>query len=156
MTEPPPATLNIGDQSQLSGIGSYCWNASGDPAQGMGMCVDKMGLVTPLEAMLVPTGPLTAEFLLPLDDAPSGVLLNVYPAQGEPSVFGEVQGWEPNFEAAQSHELALVPTQSIALELEPGLYVLSVFARWEGWGDVLYGFLVQVGEGQGGEAAPGA
>jgi len=149
MTEPPPATLSIGGQSQLSGIGSYCWNTSGDPAQGMGLCVDKMGLITPLEPMLVSAGSLTAEFYLPLEDAPNEVLLTVYPAQGEPSVFGEVQGWQPNFDLAQTHTLALVPAQSITLELEPGLYVFSVFTRWEGWGDVLYGFLVQVGEGQG-------
>lgn len=153
MTEPPPATLTIGGHSQVSGIGSYCWNTSGDPAQGIGMCVDKMGLITPLDPLVVPGGPLTAEFLLPLEDAPSEVLLTVFPAQGEPSIFAGGQGWMPNFDAGQSHELALAPAQSIALELEPGLYVFSVFARWDAWGDVAYGFLVQVDEGQGGGAA---
>jgi hypothetical protein len=153
MGEPPPATLTIGGQSQVSGIGSYCWNTSSDPAGGIGLCVDKMGLITPLDPLIVPAGPLTAEFLLPIADSPSEVLLTVYPAQGEPSIFDGGQGWMPSFDAAQSFDLALAPAQSIALELEPGLYVFSVFTRWDAWGDVAYGFLVQVGEGQADSAA---
>ncbi len=32
----------------------------------------------------------------------------------------------------------------INLSLEPGLYVMNVFVKWEGKGDVSYGFLVKV------------
>ena len=32
----------------------------------------------------------------------------------------------------------------VGLSLEPGLYVLSLFARWQGRGSAGYGFLVEV------------
>jgi hypothetical protein len=149
MTEPPPATMTIAGQSQASGIGSYCWNTSGDPAQGLGLCVDKMGIMTPLDALVVPAGAFTAQFQLPLEEPPSGVSLSVFPALGEPSVFDNVQSWMPNTEAGQQFELALDSAPTVELTLEPDLYVFGLFVRWEGWGDVFYGYLVQVGEGQG-------
>jgi hypothetical protein len=149
MTEPPPASLLIGGQNQVAGIGSYCWNTSGDPAQGMGLCVDKMGILTPLDPLTVPAGPFTAQFQLPLDQPPSGVSLSVFPATGDPSVFDGVQAWMPNTDAGQQVELTLEFAPSVELDLPPGLHVFGLFVRWEGWGDVFYGFLVQVREGQG-------
>lgn len=142
---PAPATLTIGAQTQVSGIGSYCWNTSGDPAQGIGVCVDKMGIITPLDALPAPAGPLTASFDLPLDETPSTLSLHVFPADSQPSVFGEVQGWMPNFETGQQFDLPLAADPAIELDLEPGVYVLGLFVRWERWGDVFYGYLVEVG-----------
>jgi len=34
----------------------------------------------------------------------------------------------------------------VELSPQPGLYALAVFTAWDGRGDVVYGFLVQVGE----------
>jgi hypothetical protein len=151
LAAPLPATLTIAGQGQVSGIGSYCWNTSGDPAQGLGLCVDKMGIITPLDALPVPAGPFIAQFQLPLDELPSTVSLSVYAAVGEPAVFGGEQGWQP-LDAVAQHELTLVPAPAVELALPPGQYVLGLFVRWEAWGDVFYGFLVQVGAGQGGVA----
>ena len=39
-------------QTQVSGIGTYCWN-DGAPGAGLGVCVDKMGVPTPLEPIRV-------------------------------------------------------------------------------------------------------
>jgi hypothetical protein len=152
MEAPPPATLTINGQSQSAGIGSYCWNTSGDPAQGIGLCVDKMGLITPLAALAVPAGAWTAQFQLPLEQPPSEVSLNVYPATGQPSLFDDVQAWMPTDNPA-THALPLEIAPAVDLNLAPGQYVFGLFVRWEGWGDVFYGFLVQVGEGQGAGAA---
>jgi len=33
---------------------------------------------------------------------------------------------------------------TVELELDPGLYILSLFARFQGLGDASYGFLVEV------------
>jgi hypothetical protein len=150
--QPPPGTLIVAGQEQIAGIGSYCWPTEMAGGQVVGLCADKLGIITPLEPLLVPAGPFTARFRLPLDQAPSVLSLNLMPAAGEPSQFPEdgTQAWEPKFDDQRDVPLALEP--AIVLDLAPGLHVLALFVQWEGVGDVLYGFLVQVGQGPGGPA----
>jgi hypothetical protein len=140
VVRPPPATLAIGEQTQAAGIGSYCWNM-----QAGGLCADMLGIITPLEALVVAEGAFTAQFNLPLAEAPSALSLNVLPATGEPTIFEGGQAWLP--EQGGTFELQLEAAPAIELNLAPGLYVLALFTAWEGTGDVVYGFLVQVGEG---------
>ena len=45
---------------------------------------------------------------------------------------------------AETITLASDSENIIDLSLEPGTYVLSLFARWQGYGDATYGFLVEV------------
>jgi hypothetical protein len=144
--------MTIGDQAQVAGIGTYCWNTDPASGQGIGLCVDKLGIMTPLEALVVAPGPVMAQFHLPLDRAPSLISLQVMPANGEPQTFAEegIQAWRPEFGEGMALPLEIEP--SVTLELEPGLHVLALFVQWEGVGDVMYGFLLQAGEGQGGGA----
>lgn len=147
--EPPPATLTIGSQQQAAGIGSYCWSAGPPGGQGVGLCADKLGIITPLEPLAVPAGPFTAQFSLPLAAPPTLLSLNVMPATGRVTQFGEqgFQAWEP--QAGEQRDVPLRQNPAIVLDLRPGLHLLALFAQWEGRGDVLYGFLVRVGETSG-------
>jgi hypothetical protein len=144
--------MTIGEQEQAAGIGTYCWSTDPAGGQGIGLCVDKIGIMTPLEPLVVPAGEITAQFHLPLDRAPNTISLQVMPTIGEPNVFAEdgIQAWQPEFGEGMNLPLEMEPTAT--LTLEPGLHILALFVQWEGVGDVMYGFLVQAGEGQGGGA----
>ena len=138
---PPPASLEIDGATQTAGVGTYCWTTDTS-----GMCVDKIGLPTPREA-LTATSPVHARLTLPLAEAPVQVALSVFPAteSNEVQVNGggeEFQYWMPA--EGLNRDLALQTSQDITLELDPGLYVFYIFAVWEGKGDVSYGFLVEV------------
>jgi hypothetical protein len=61
--------------------------------------------------------------------------------------------WSPKL--GDSFDIPLAPPHQLELNLEPGLYVLSVFAQWQEIGDVLYGFLVEVQPAEGSETSPG-
>lgn len=148
MVEPPPATLTINGQTQVSGIGTYCWN-TGEAGAGLGMCVDKMGVPTPLEPIQVDAGPFAAEFTFPLEDAPSSVLLTLIPVSADSEMPADSPPdwrWWP-FGEGQSVEVTPAVTTQVELDPAPGLYAVTAFTFFEGRGDVVYGFLVQVGDG---------
>jgi hypothetical protein len=154
--EPPPATLTINGQTQVSGIGTFCWN-NGEAGAGLGVCVDKMGVPTPREPIAVEAGPFTAQFTFPLEQPPSSVSLTLIPVSaGDEMTVGGTPDWRwwP-FAGGQSVELTPGVTTEVELSPEPGLYALTAFTFFEGRGDVVYGFLVQVGPGSetGGGAA---
>lgn len=138
---PPPASLEIDGVTQTAGVGTYCWTSA-----TTGMCVDKIGLPT-VKDPLVATSPVKARLTLPLADAPTQLALSVFPASegNEVKVDGGDEAflyWMPA--EGLSRELALETSQEITLELDPGLYVIYVFAVWEEKGDVSYGFLAEV------------
>ena len=138
---PPPASLEIDGAVQTAGVGTYCWTSA-----TTGMCVDKIGLPT-VKDPLIGTSPVKARLTLPLADAPTQLVLSVFPASegNEVKVDGgdeEFLFWMPA--EGLSRELALETSQEITVELEPGLYVYNVFVVWENYGDVSYGFLVDV------------
>jgi hypothetical protein len=153
--EPPPATLTIDGQTQVSGIGTFCWN-NGEAGAGLGVCVDKLGVPTPREPIVVDAAPFTAQLTFPLEQPPSSVSLMLIPvsAEDEMTVGGTPDWrWWP-FAGGQSMELTPGVTTEVELAPEPGLYALTAFTFFEGRGDVVYGFLVRVG-GVGGETGGG-
>ena len=73
--------------------------------------------------------------------------LGVYPVTLDDQLDSEARGlrwWRPDHEMGEQFTLTLGGEAIVDLSLAPGLYVLSLFARWQGWGDAAYGFLVEV------------
>ncbi len=144
-TEPPSAILQIGEAELESGIGSYCWV---DQAVGVGICNDKIGIPTLPEPIQV-SGSFTARFINPLTEAPDILILSSMPVDAEDKMSTEIDGlhWWPPVPSDQ-FEFPLTSPHQIEMLLEPGLYVLTVFVQWQEFGDVSYGFLVNVSPAQ--------
>ena len=143
---PPTADLTINGQAQTSAIGTYCWRDLDSAGTGVGLCVDMIGIMTPAEPLFVPAGPFLAEFSLPLDEPPTSAALWVYPAA---AAFSPISGtdtlaWQPALTDPAAVPLEFNP--SVSLDLADGVYVIALFVQWQDVGDVMYGFLVQVGE----------
>jgi hypothetical protein len=140
-TEPPPAILTIDGREQTAGITSYCWQ-QGD---GTGICADAIGVTTDPEP--IPAGStLLAEFALPLKAPPERVQLSIFPALELVSTDPDRNNllyWKP----VTGDQYTLPPNQNplIELTLNPGPYVFSLFVDWLDYGEVSYGFLVDVG-----------
>lgn len=138
-SEPPPAILEIDGVQQTSAVGTYCWTG-----KGMAKCVDKIGIPTPKIA-IVASADFSATLRLPINEPPDTLNIWVIPASKvrELQVDGhDLRWWEAGHGADNS--LPLRSKQPLDLELEPGLNVISIFAQWQGRGDVVYGFLVDV------------
>lgn len=141
MPVPPAAYLTAGGATQEAGIGSYCW---GEGA-GTAVCADMMGIPTWLTALKA--GPLASlVFDLPLDQAPEKVLLAVSSVTESERMEADAQGWQWWSPAGFWNQFTLSPAArpEIELALPPGLNLLSLFVRWADYGDVSYGFLVEV------------
>ena len=143
---PPTASLTIiksdyGNGSN-QGFGSYClkdlW---------IGSCKDNAGIMTLQEPLLI-SSPFTAHLLLPFQEAPEELQLNVIPVtSGDKLRGGEEHRWQLwRFQEGKRFMLSLEREQDIELSLEPGLYVLKIGGRWNEKGNLNYGFLLQVPE----------
>lgn len=140
---PPLATLDIGEEKQLAGRGSFCWKGS---------CVDS-GIYTS-SIPLVVQSPFTAHVHLPLVEPPNGLwLYTMAVSPPGPLKYENVSdlgaSWsseKPDRELVNQGALLLRRDQDIKLSLEPGYYVLVIFATWRDYGDVQYGFLIDVRE----------
>ena len=144
-TEPPAAILQIGEDEQVSGIGSYCWPTE---SEGVGLCADAIGIPTSPDPILVES-PFTARFTIPDSTPPDTMVLAITPVEAEDRMDSEVGGmywWSPDPTDQSNKHLS--PPYEIELELEHGLYLLNVFAQWQELGDVSYGFLVDVSPAQ--------
>ncbi|MCL7454721.1 MAG: hypothetical protein M8467_16920 [Anaerolineae bacterium] len=144
--KPPPAVLAIGGQEQVSGIGSYCWS---DLDQGLSVCADSIGVITPEQPLIAPAT-FTAQFRLAPEGLPSELSLRtiaVTPADALAPVLPGSRAWPGG--PGEQFVLPLQREPELDLTLEPGLYVLDLFARWDSLGDVSYGFLVEVPAGSG-------
>ena len=145
--EPPPAVLEVDGKEQPSGIGSYCWL---DPEQGVSLCADMLGIITPENPLVVPSS-FTGRFHLSPEEMPGELALRVIPVSAEDEILPSGEGWRAWPGApGELYPLPLERTPEIALDLTPGMHILELFARWEEWGDVSYGFLLEVQE----EAGP--
>lgn len=142
--EPPPTMLEIAGQEQVSGIGSYCWSEPAGEGTGMALCADMAGIPT-VEEPLAATSPFIATFHLGPEEMPDELTLDVFAVtaadQVEPWPSGS-RGWD--FKQGERYSLPLDQEPSLQLSLNPGLYVLALFGRWQPWGDATYGFLVEV------------
>lgn len=143
-TKPPAASLTIDGKTQEAGIGSYCWSSKSG-FQNTRLCADMVGLPTASEPLLSLNTPFTASFQLPLETPPDSLYISVMPAVNEiDSTQASVRTWQP----AEGWSDALPLKSEVEYEFQesPGLYLFQLNARWQEYGDVSYGFLVQVGE----------
>ena len=141
--EPPPAVLEVGGEEQVSGIGSFCW---ADPGEGVALCADMLGIVTP-EEPLVALLPLTARFHLSPQEEAGELSLRVIRVSADDEILPSGEDWRAWSGApGDLYPLALERAPQIELNLAPGLYVLELFGRWEHWGDASYGFLLEARE----------
>lgn len=140
---PPLAMLEINEEKQLAERGSFCWKGS---------CAD-----FPIRTSTVPLvvkSHFTAHLHLPLTEPPDGLWLYTMavsppgPLEYE-EVYDNGASWsseKPGRERVDQGALLLRRDQDIKLVLEPGYYVLIVFAAWRDYGDLQYGFLIEVRE----------
>jgi hypothetical protein len=122
--EPPLIRLVVDGTPQEGYQGSYCWT---DPGAGVGLCVDKIPPVFD-SAYSLPAGqPLRLQLDVPVPDS-------VQLSLGE-GVFGE---------PLVTQTLAGAEMLEWAVQVEPGQYILNVFAAWEQQGDVSYLFSISL------------
>ena len=138
---PPLARLQIGEASQLAGRGSFCWK---------GTCAD-FGIYTNSEP-LVTQSPFTAHLHLPVVEPPHSLRLQTMMVSPPGRLAYEIitdseASWsseKPGRELVDQGELPLKRDQEIEFSLEPGYHVLVISAAWRDYGDVQYGFLIEV------------
>ncbi len=137
--KPPPAAIEINGKEQISGVGSFCWNEA-----WKALCVDMAGFVTAYEP-LPAVSPFTVHLRLPLDAPPEELQLSIIRVMEKDELEIDARGFRLwRFQEGKSIALSLQREQDIELSLEPGLYVLNVFTRWQEKGDVSFGFLLSV------------
>jgi hypothetical protein len=143
--KPPKVTIIVNGREQIGEVSTYCWPGVDEEGNEYAACVDAIGLATPLEP-LGANSPLTVRFQIPMDRPPTNLTLQVMSITPEAEVSSSpINGarfWEPLGGTAHTLENSLNPNTSI--ELEPGLYVFTLFASWEGVGDAMHGFLIEV------------
>jgi hypothetical protein len=139
-TEPPPATLTIDGREQGAGVTGYCWQ-QGD---GTGICADGIGFTTSPDPILAESTFL-AQFEFVLDAKPGRVRLSIFPAS-QPVLMGPEESDWRYWKSVPGDQFTLSPNNipAIELTLEPGLYVFNMFVDWPDYGEVNYGFLVDV------------
>jgi hypothetical protein len=137
---PPSSTLEINGATQISAIGTYCWSEEGKGSA----CADMIGIPTPRQALTI-SSPTTAQLSLPIAASPADLHLTVIRVTGEDEMQENARGYHWwNYQEGQSSQLPLQSQQDIQIDLDPGLYVLSIQVWWDKEGDVVYGFLVDV------------
>ena len=142
--EPPPAILEIDGREQVSGIGNYCWPQGTGQQSDVIVCSDAFAVITSQEPLVV-SSPTTANFRLALEEEPDRLFLRIALVTSEDELTRGNAGsraWQGG--QGESRELGLLRESQTELELAPGLYVLDLQAAWDEWGDVSYGFLVEV------------
>ena len=135
---PPRATLGIGSQKQLAGLGhSFCW---------LGSCQDGPGIRTSI-VPLVAQPSFLARLRLPLVDSPQSLHLSVMKVSStDIPPDQDYVSWHYKGPATDLGDLLLQREQNLSLSFEPGLYVLIVFSKWQAYGDATYAFLIEVQE----------
>jgi len=143
--DPPPSILEINGNEQTSGIGSYCWKVENETYS---LCADTIGIITPAKPLLT-RSPFTAHLTLPLQEPPEELGFSATRVTDEDELreaVNDVRAWRFEGNKGNWYKLPSEREPEINLSLEPGLYVLNVFVKWEEKGDVSYGFLVQVND----------
>ncbi len=137
--EPPPAILKIDGKEQVSGIGSYCWSGT-----WKALCADMIGIPTAQEPLIV-SQTFTAHLLLPLQKPPYELQFNIVQVTEKDKITFNGRGWRWwRTNEGGRFTLPLEREADIELALDPGLYVLSIYAWWKEEGSSSYGFLVEV------------
>ncbi len=140
---PPLATMQIGETEQVAGLGTYCWRA----VNGAPMCADMIGIPTARGALFTDS-PIAAQLRLLAELSVTESALTVASVEAEDQLDVGARGmrwwWRPKRESMEQMWLPNEVETTVELELDPGLYILSLFARFQGLGDASYGFLVEV------------
>ncbi len=140
--EPPPlAHLTVLDETQEAAVSTYCWGGFCDgPSDGW---------LTPHEPLQLGS-PFVGQFAVDEERVPTAMYLQLYRFA---SYVGEDHWsraalWPAELATPLGPLYALPParSQDVQLSRVPGLYVVSLRARWEDVGEVTYGFLVEVEE----------
>jgi hypothetical protein len=143
---PPPAILEINGNEQTAGIGNNCWKTDNETPMP---CGDTFSINTPADPLLT-RSPFTAHLSLPIQEPPEELGFSSIRVTDDDAIIEAANGFRAWRWGLQGMEIQ-VPLEresDINLSLPPELYVFNVFAKWEGKGDVSYGFLVQVYEPQ--------
>jgi len=143
---PPQALLEIDGNEQSAGIGDSCWKVENETYM---VCADTFSINTPAKP-LITRSPFTAHLRLPLQESPEELGFSAIRVTDDDEVnegANDFRAWHYGLQGMEI-QVPLERESDINISLEPGLYVFKVFAKWEGKGDVSYGFLVQVYEPQ--------
>ncbi|HMZ08712.1 MAG TPA: hypothetical protein PK078_13940, partial [Anaerolineales bacterium] len=145
---PPAAVLEVNEQMQEAGLGSYCWTST-----GINTCYDVAGISTPHDGLVLTEFPANAQIQFKTELAPDKVTMFVMPIeQGQ-----ELQGMDDfhrlwKWESAEIWGAGLPPKTRIEypfqegeLGSENGLYIVRIDASWQSLGYASYGFLIQIG-----------
>jgi len=142
--DPPPVILSINGQEQVSALGTYCWS---QPGAEVGVCADAIGIPTQQEPLQV-ASPALASFTFAIPQPPSFLQLDVSDTADAEELDFDARGlrWWRYFPDSLGQNLPMDNPSEFHLAIEPGVYILRLFAQWEELGDVTYGFLVDVQE----------
>lgn len=141
--EPPRAFASADSGNVELGIGSYCWPGSGSGAPGA--CVDRPGVVTAATPLYVGAGGAIS-VAHPAPGTPIDEIViraRLAPAGSEPLESGELL-WPPG-----AGSMVLAPSRRddailFVAPRDPGTWLVELFLRFGGGGDVTYGLLLQV------------
>ena len=122
----PGATLTSSQETVAGGIGTRCW---------AGACIDYTGPVTNADPLELSPG---EAFNIEFEEAtPAEFVLSLYPAPTTtPTPENGTLSW--------SIDPSTSTTTDAVAPAEPGRYIISAFARWDGKGDISYGWYVEV------------
>ena len=109
------------------------------------LCADMAGIPTSSEPLIAVDTPFVGRFRLPVKEPPTSLYISVMPAgQQIISSQKDVRLWNPA--NGWSGGLPLKSELESSFQEGPGLYIFELNVRWKEYGDVSYGFLVQVGQ----------
>jgi hypothetical protein len=131
LADPPGASLVVGSGTSAGGIGTHCWANA---------CRDMVGPITGAALATMQDGE-QAQIVFDEPD-PNEVVYRWIAAPGPDDTPRPSNGqlvW-----GTLGPEAFTTPGASPEAPQEPGRYILVVFARWDGKGDVSYGWYVEV------------
>ncbi len=102
---------------------------------------------------MITRSPFTAHLTLPLQESPEELRFSATRVTDDDELkeaVNDVRAWRFEGNHGDWNKLLSVRESDMNISLEPGLYVLNVFVKWEEKGDVFYGFLVQVDDPEAG------
>ncbi len=142
---PSAAILIVGEQKQVAGVGTYTWTLDKKGQEQTSVHADVFALITPVEPLSVPAS-FTATLRLPIPTAPSELWYALKPVNDSINRMmssPDMTSWQVTFEQPGT-SLDLRPEQELSLSVEPGQYLLKIYADWSELGSVDYGFFLEV------------
>ncbi len=132
---PPKAIIEVDGHEYAGAIGSYCW---------AGLCADTVGTPTSQDIIRLSRHAMV-EVRLPINADPTGLGANIHRVTDRDALPTSASGYRW-WNVSGGATIASLPVrrQLLGLSVESGTYVLSIVASWNGRGDCLYGFLIEV------------